>query len=69
VIVKREPKSHVELQIVRPIIPFVPLALRAPVPFAAVVQSLSANSAELEIIRNILNKNNRPDISVQRVSA
>lgn len=67
ILVKRETKEYVELQIVRPPMPFQNLALRSPVPFAAVVQSPFLNdSRELNIIERALSKNYRPDICVTR---
>lgn len=67
ILVRREAKEYVELQIVRPPLPFQNLSLRSPVPFAAVVQSpFQTDSRELNIIERALSKNYRPDISVTR---
>ncbi|MGB9119959.1 MAG: hypothetical protein WCE73_05015 [Candidatus Angelobacter sp.] len=67
ILVKRETKEYVELQIIRPPMLFQSVAMRSPVPFAAVVQSPFRNdSRELNIIERVLNKNYRADISVKR---
>jgi hypothetical protein len=67
ILVRRETREYVELQIIRLPMLFQNLALRSPIPFVAVVQSPFLNdSSELNIIERVLNKNCRTDISVTR---
>jgi hypothetical protein len=69
ILIRRETREYVDLQIIRPIMPFQNLALRSPVPFTAVIQSpFRDDSTELNVIEGVLNKNGRSDICVTRAS-